>query len=403
MRELSSIYLKSGNFFPTLFNISTPVNIPEDSNFHCEFKQHDHWENIKNILLNVNRQPPQQSAIQSIYVAYMQLFNITTEIYRFTASQFVQLSYIFQLKFGEGGLDYSVITCACPCCPVRLIIKYCCWKKVFYISQLGIAKHIHTVSYSILSNYSPNTKITSSVSSSASATESKSLEHGIESIQDSAKSNEADESATQPGSNRVEIKPTAVHDISHANDNNIEQTTFTYQENVSNNAWNMKDLEEANARNGEAIRVPAPSKIVSLKYKKNTTNSEKQEISVTSDNQTSEDDRNQRHVNAEIENGTEDEDQVQILVEDDEYVFSDHDSLHPQDTNYVEVPQEKDVSVTSELKITNETTRKTTDVIHALLFEQERFTNSVNFDDERFQKSLKGLLLYARKLYGKTH
>ncbi|GME82173.1 unnamed protein product [Ambrosiozyma monospora] len=70
----------SGNFFPALFFILTPVGIPEDSNFHYEFIQYDHWENIIDVLPHISNHPPQQLAIQSFYVVYIQVFNPTHDV-----------------------------------------------------------------------------------------------------------------------------------------------------------------------------------------------------------------------------------------------------------------------------------------------------------------------------------
>ncbi|GMG39790.1 unnamed protein product [Ambrosiozyma monospora] len=147
-------------------------------------------------------------------------------------------------------------------------------------------------------------------------------------------------------------------------------------------------IEEFNAGssngNNQALRVHATSRLVTLNF--STRGAPNRERPANDDH----------------------EEPVQILVEDNGYVFSDHESLDHENEDEEGDGHCNDNGTSQELdtytgagQLSTEQIARISKVTHSLLFEPERFANSANSD--MFQQKLEGLLYYAKKLNNCGH
>ncbi|GMG40667.1 unnamed protein product [Ambrosiozyma monospora] len=134
----------------------------------------------------------------------------------------------------------------------------------------------------------------------------------------------------------------------------------------------------------EALRVPATSKLVTLRYSTDSTaRPEMQVNNVTL-----------ATVNGEEEDDHEYENPVKILVDDDDYVFSDHESLdHGED----EISSPEHDMYAGTTFISTAQSSMISQVTHSLLFEQDRFTNPAG--SSALREDLEGFMYYAKRLY----
>ncbi|GMG55630.1 unnamed protein product [Ambrosiozyma monospora] len=133
----------------------------------------------------------------------------------------------------------------------------------------------------------------------------------------------------------------------------------------------------------QALRVPGTSKLVTLRCStdSSTARPEMQVNNVTSTTANGEDDY-------EYENP------VKILVDDDDYVFSDHESLdHGED----EISSPEHDMYAGTTFISTAQSSMISQVTHSLLFEQDRFTNPAG--SSALREDLEGFMYYAKRLY----
>ncbi|GMG40156.1 unnamed protein product [Ambrosiozyma monospora] len=136
----------------------------------------------------------------------------------------------------------------------------------------------------------------------------------------------------------------------------------------------------------EALRVPATSKLVTLRYSTDSTARPEMQVNnvtLATVNGEEEDDHEYEYENP-----------VKILVDDDDYVFSDHESLdHGED----EISSPEHDMYAGTTFISTAQSSMISQVTHSLLFEEDRFTNPAG--SSALREDLEGFMYYAKRLY----
>ncbi|GME89147.1 unnamed protein product [Ambrosiozyma monospora] len=142
---------------------------------------------------------------------------------------------------------------------------------------------------------------------------------------------------------------------------------------------------QSNGSTNRALRVPTPSKLITFQY---STRRAKLEIQASSTASATLNEENDDNDDNEYQNP------VKVEVDDDDYDFSDHESLdHEGDEAY---SQEHDMYAGTTF-ISPQQGSMISQVTHSLLFEQGRFTDLDGLNGLR--DDLEGFMYYAKRLY----